>query len=63
MAQSVPPIALTKADAATALSISIDSLERHVIPHVRVIRRGKLVLIPVAELDRWVDESAEHLLR
>jgi hypothetical protein len=55
-------LALNKADAAKALSMSIDSLERHVIPQVRVIRRGKLVLIPVGELRRWVEENAEGLV-
>lgn len=62
MASAVPPIALTKKEAAAALGISINSLERHVIPGVRVIRRGKLVLIPVRELTRWVDENAEGLV-
>jgi hypothetical protein len=58
----VPPIALNKADAAMALSMSIDSLERHVIPSVRVIRRGRLVLIPMAELRRWASDNAHGLV-
>lgn len=56
------PVAVTKAQAAEALSISIDSLERHVQPDLRVIRRGKLVLIPVAELERWANDNAERTL-
>lgn len=62
MASRVAPIALTKTDAAAALGISIDSLERHVIPQIRVIRRGKLVLVPTRELTRWVEENAEGLV-
>jgi hypothetical protein len=53
--------ALNKADAAQSLSMSVDSLERYVLPGVRTVRMGKLVLIPVGELDRWLDENAEGL--
>ncbi|MEJ7786348.1 MAG: hypothetical protein WKF96_16210 [Solirubrobacteraceae bacterium] len=56
------PVAVTKAQAAELLSVSIDSLERHVLPDLRVIRRGRLVLIPVAELERWCEAAAERTL-
>jgi hypothetical protein len=60
----VSPIALTKPAAAAALGISTDSFERHVQPHVAVIRRGRLRLFPVAELERWGSqerrEAAHH---
>ena len=59
---SVRPVALTKPEAAAALSMSVDSLERHVLHDLRVIRRGRLVLIPVAELERWADANAERTL-
>jgi hypothetical protein len=55
----VSPIALTKPAAAAALGISTDSFERHVQPHVAVIRRGRLRLFPVAELERWAHKNAE----
>jgi hypothetical protein len=29
-------------------------------PFVPVIRRGGLLLFPVADLERWVDETAER---
>ncbi|MEA2361671.1 MAG: hypothetical protein QOD71_816 [Thermoleophilaceae bacterium] len=45
-----------------ALGMSLDSFERHVQPHVRLVRRGKLRLVPVTELQRWLDESATHAL-
>jgi excisionase family DNA binding protein len=51
-------LALTKAEAAAALGVSIDSFERHVQPNLRIVRRGRLRLIPVAELDRWLRENA-----
>ncbi|MGI8921112.1 MAG: hypothetical protein ACR2HD_05500 [Solirubrobacteraceae bacterium] len=55
----VPRVALTRVEAAAALAMSIDSFERHVQPDVRMIRRGKLRLVPVAELERWAIENAE----
>lgn len=55
-------IVVTKAEAAERLSMSIDSLERYVIPEIKVIRRGKLVLIPARELERWADEQGEGLI-
>ena len=56
------PIAVSRADAAAALGMSTDSFERFVQPHVRMVRRGRLRLVPVAELVRWADENAERLL-
>jgi hypothetical protein len=56
---TVPPITLTKPAAAAALGISTDSFERHVQPHIAVIRRGRLRLFPVAELERWAHKNAE----
>jgi integrase len=43
--------------------MSLDSFERHVQPELRLIRRGKLRLVPVAELERWANESAESVFR
>jgi hypothetical protein len=41
--------------------MSLDSFERHVQPELRLIRRGKLRLVPVVELERWANENAESL--
>jgi hypothetical protein len=43
--------------------MSLDSFERHVQPELRLIRRGKLRLVPVAELERWANESATGVLK
>lgn len=58
----VPRVALTREEAAAALGMSLDSFERHVQPELRLIRRGKLRLIPVCELERWADGAAERTL-
>lgn len=58
----VQRVALTKREAADALGISIDSFERHVQHELRVVRRGRLRLVPVDELKRWISENAERPL-
>ena len=58
----IPRLALTKAEAADALGVSVDFLEQHVMPELRVVRRGRRRLIALEELERWIDESAESLL-
>lgn len=55
--KAVPRIALTRAEASHALGISMDSFERYVQPEVRVIRRGRMRLIPLRDLERWADQN------
>jgi hypothetical protein len=59
---NVPRIALSRAEAAESLGMSLDSFERYVQPYVRLVRRGRMRLVPVAELERWVDANAERTL-
>ncbi len=59
---SIAPIALSKPAAAGALGMSVDSFERYVMAQVRCVRRGRLRLYPVTELQRWADENAERLI-
>ncbi len=59
---SIAPIALSKPAAAEALGMSVDSFERYVMAQVRCVRRGRLRLYPVTELQRWADENAERLI-
>jgi excisionase family DNA binding protein len=54
----VPRVALTREEAAAALGVSLRHFERHVQPHVRVIRSGSVRLVPVAELARWAEREA-----
>ena len=46
-----------------SLGMSLDSFERHVQPELRLIRRGKLRLVPLAELERWANDNAESVFR
>lgn len=63
VAAAVPRVALTRLEAAASLGISLDSFERHVQPEIGLIRRGRLVLVPVAELVRWAEIAVDARTR
>ena len=56
--QSPPRLALTPAEAATALGVSRDFYDQHIAPELHIVRRGRRRLVPVRELERWLDEQA-----
>lgn len=55
-------LTLSPTEAAETLGVSRDFLDEHVLPELRVIRRGRRRLIPVRELERWVEENAAFTL-
>lgn len=56
-------LACSRETAAVMLDRSVDSFDKHVMPDLRTIRRGRLVRIPLTELERWVNENAARALR
>ncbi len=59
MSSAAPPrIAYSPDEAAAALGVSRDYLDLHVLPELRIVRRGRRRLIPVAELERWLAEAS-----
>ena len=58
----IPRLALTREEAAAALGMSLDSFERHVQPTIGLVRLGRMRLVPVREIDRWLNEQAERTL-
>ena len=60
--QAVPRYALTRAEAAAALGISLNHFERKVQPDLKVVLSGQLILIPAAELERWVQRNARRIV-
>jgi excisionase family DNA binding protein len=55
-------LALTRAEAAEAIGMSVDSFERYVQPELKIVRVGRMRLIQVRELERWLEKNAAHLL-
>lgn len=58
----VPRLGLTRREAATALGMSLNSFERHVQPSIRLVRSGKLRIVPVGEIERWLKDNARLTL-
>ena len=60
---TVPRKALRPEEAAKSLGVSLDFFQEHIQPELKVIRRGRVRMIPVSELDRWLAENATAALR
>lgn len=58
----IPRLAVSKVEAAGALGVSVDFLEEHVMHELRIVRRGRRRLIPIAELSRWMEANAHRTL-
>lgn len=59
----IPRLALTREEAAAAIGMSLDSFERHVQPTLKLVRLGKMRLVPIGELQAWLEQRAEPALR
>lgn len=57
-----PALALTIEDACNALSVSHDFWTEHIAHEVRIVRRGRRKIVPVTELQRWLDANAESVV-
>jgi excisionase family DNA binding protein len=53
-----PRLALSPEEAAALLGVSRDCFDEHVIAELRIVRRGRRILIALAELERWLDRAA-----
>jgi len=58
----IPRRALKREEAAQSLGMSLDSFEKYVQPSIRMCRLGKLRLVPMIELDRWLEHNSEPTL-
>lgn len=58
---STPRLALNKTEAANALGVSVDFFDDHVEHELRCVRRGRRRLYPLAELERWLERSADRI--
>jgi excisionase family DNA binding protein len=56
------PLAVTPAEAASLLGMSRNSFDRHVRDDLRLVRVGRMVRVPVCELERWIERNAARTL-
>lgn len=60
LATPIPRLALTPPEAAASIGVGEDFFTEHVRPELRLVRRGRKVLVPVPELERWVEQNTER---
>lgn len=56
--RQLPRLAVSKAEAAGMLGVSVDFFEHHVMPELRIVRAGRRRLILVRELELWLEREA-----
>lgn len=54
----VPALALRPEQAAQALGVSRSFFFAEILPELRVVRRGRLRLVPLRSLEEWIDRNA-----
>lgn len=59
----VPRLALRPEQAAKALGVSRSFFFASVLPELRVVRCGRLRLVPVNELESWLERNSARALR
>jgi excisionase family DNA binding protein len=60
--RSIPCLALRVEEAASALGVSDDYFRKHIALHIRWVRSGRLKVVAVSELERWLEENGETVL-
>ncbi|HLE98809.1 MAG TPA: helix-turn-helix domain-containing protein [Gaiellaceae bacterium] len=56
--RTLPRLSVSPGEAAEMLGVSRDYFDEHVIQELRIVRRGRRILIALAELQRWLDRAA-----
>src|SRR5258707_14809072 len=56
---AIPALALRRAQAAAALSVSLETFDQHIRPKLAATVAGGVTLYPIAELERWLTENAQ----
>jgi excisionase family DNA binding protein len=54
-------LAVSPDEAAAALGVSRDYFDEHVVSELRIVRRGRRILVALSELERWLDRSAARV--
>lgn len=59
--KGAPILALGVEQACDALGVSWDTWRAYIEPDVRIVRIGRRKLVPVSELQAWLDRHAESV--
>ncbi len=57
-----PRLALSPEETAGVLGVSRDYFDEHILLELRVVRRGRRILVALAELQQWLERSAARTL-
>jgi hypothetical protein len=61
--RTVPPrLALRLEEAAVSLGVSHDFFKDNIAPELRIVRIGRVRMVPVSEIERWLDLNAAYAL-
>lgn len=55
----VPRLALRPAEAAACIGVSRSFFDDEIAPSLRVIRKGRVVLFPITEIESWLRANRE----
>lgn len=58
----VEPVSVTREIAARMVGVSLSTFERTIQPDLRIVRIGRVRLIPISELRAWVERNSERVL-
>jgi hypothetical protein len=58
VSRPVPALALRPEQAARALSVSRSFFFAEILPQLRVVRCGRLRLVPMRSLEDWIERNA-----
>ncbi len=51
-------LALRPEETAAALGVSMDYFREYIAHELRAVRRGRIKLYPVPDIERWLDQEA-----
>jgi hypothetical protein len=51
-------LAVSRKEAAYLIGVSLDFFDEHVAPELRTVIRSRRRLIPIVELERWLEKNA-----
>jgi hypothetical protein len=57
---AIPRLALRPSEAAAACGVSEDHFREEIAPNLRWVRQGRVKLVAISEIERWLDENAER---